>query len=68
MGLSSLLLTEPCLQSTGDSLLIAGQVGRAGLGVMAVKISDVCSVNVLGNGTGHVVTGSHMVEAKAVHL
>lgn len=46
-------------------MLTAGQVGRAGLGVTAVKVSDVRSVNVLGNGAGHVVIGSHMVEAKA---
>lgn len=42
---SSLLFSvcpvEPCLSSTGDGLLIAGQVRRPGLGWMAVKASDV---------------------------
>lgn len=68
VALSNLLFSEPCLSSTGDGLLIAGQVRRPGLGVMAIKASDVSLVDVLGNGAGHTVTGSHMVEAKAAQL
>lgn len=68
VALSSLLFLEPCLSSTGDGLLIAGQVRRPGLGVLAIKASDASLTDVLGNGAGHTVTGSHMVEAKAVQL
>lgn len=49
-------------------MLIAGQVRRPGLGVLAFKASDASLIDVLGNGAGHTVTGSHMVEAKAVQL
>lgn len=33
-----------------------------------MKASDVSPVDVLDNGAGHTVTGSHMVKAKAVQL
>lgn len=63
-----LLLKESCLQSTAGRLLFAGQVGRPGLGMRAVKVSAVCSADGLGDEAGHVVTGSHKAEAKAVQL
>lgn len=54
---SSLLLEAACLHGACDGLLIAGQVGRPGLGVMAVSVSAVRPAHVLGNEAGHVVTG-----------
>lgn len=45
------------MRGAGDGLLIAGQVGRPGLGVMAVSVSAVCPADVLGNEAGLVVMG-----------
>lgn len=59
---------ESCLQSSTGPLLFAGQVGRPGLGVRVVKVSAACSADGLGDEAGHVVTGSHKAEAKAVQL